>query len=68
MNDDSGYHRRRAMAERARAAEAVSPELARLHERLAELHESCIGPGDYGDGDMSLASPIPLQAASRTRH
>jgi hypothetical protein len=37
--DEDSYHRERADAERARAAEAASEVAARAHRKLAELHD-----------------------------
>lgn len=39
-SEDIPYYRQRALAERQRAAEAPTAEIAAVHEKLAHLYES----------------------------
>ena len=40
MSDDTPYYRQRAIVERSRAEQASAPEVALIHERLAERYEA----------------------------
>ena len=50
--DEDRYHKERADAERARAAEAASDVAAQAHLRLAELHAQRAGmPGEQSESE-----------------
>jgi hypothetical protein len=44
--DDITYYRQRAVIERSRAKDAPTPEIASVHERLADLYENFIATLD----------------------
>ena len=44
MIDPVDYHAERAAIERQRAASATSEATRRVHQKLAELHESAVKP------------------------
>lgn len=39
-SEDLPYYRQRVLAERSRAAEAATPAIAAVHDKLAHLYES----------------------------
>jgi hypothetical protein len=40
MSEDLEYYQQRALVERSRAKDAPSPEIASVHDRLADLYEA----------------------------
>jgi hypothetical protein len=46
-SEDINYYRQRARVERSRAKEAPTPEIASVHERLADLYEKLIRTSTY---------------------
>jgi hypothetical protein len=49
-SEDINYYRQRANTERSRATDAPTPEIARIHLKLASLYEDLIHKmGDPGD-------------------
>ncbi len=60
---DLAYHSRRIADEHARAAEAPTPEIAAVHEKLAHLYQSLTERLERSPSDQDL-----LPTASNARH
>ena len=58
-SDDIQYYTQRVLAERARAAEAPTPEIAAVHEKLAHLYESLTERLERSPAEQDLAPVAP---------
>ena len=63
--DDILYYRHRVQTERGRAAEAPTPEIAAVHEKLAHLYESLVERMERSPAEQDLS---PLDTDSRQSH
>lgn len=57
MSEDLQYYQQRASVERSRAKDAPSPEIASVHERLADLYEALIA-GTPDEAEKSVAQDL----------
>ena len=62
-SEDLDYYSRRIADEHARAAEAPTPEIAAVHEKLAHLYQSLTERLERSPSDQDLSPP-----ASNARH
>ena len=53
-SQDSAYYRKRIADEHARAAEAPTPEIAAVHEKLAHLYQSLTERLEQSAADQDL--------------
>jgi hypothetical protein len=60
-SEDINYYRQRAAIERSRADEAPTPEIAGVHERLAELYGNFIQTMSGPVGNDHLALPPHIE-------
>lgn len=54
-SEDLSYYRGRSRAERSRAAEAPTPEIAAVHDKLAYLYESLTERLERSQAEQDLA-------------
>jgi hypothetical protein len=60
-SEDIPYYRQRAAAERVRAAEAASPEVAQAHLTLVTMYENLIERMERGEWAQDV-DPVPPAA------
>lgn len=64
-SEDIPYYRQRVLAERTRAAEAPTVEIAAVHEKLAYLYESLTERLERSDAEQDLE---PIEPDARKSH
>lgn len=62
---DLPYYRQRVLAERTRAAEAATPDIAAVHDKLAHLYQSLTERLERSEAEQDLAPPAPNALQSR---
>nr|WP_314442193.1 hypothetical protein [uncultured Sphingomonas sp.] len=62
FSEDIPYYRQRVLAERVRAAEAATPQVAAVHTKLAHLYESLTERLERSQCEQDLA---PLSTDSQ---
>jgi hypothetical protein len=65
---DISYYRERAAAERARASESTSPEVAQAHVTLVTMYENLIDRLERAEGAQDLEPPAAAGQPGREDH
>jgi hypothetical protein len=67
-SEEIQYYAQRASIERSRAQDAPTPEIAAIHEKLADMYESLVGrlAQSFGVQDVKAAPHPRLQERNET--